>query len=233
MFNLEQFILEWRRQMQAVGLKNPHVLDELESHLWEESERQINLGLSPQDAFETAVRRIGQAKALNYEFKKITGIKEVREWMKHSVFTLAGIPNHYLKTSMNTPGANSNIEPGWATYLKAAMFVAPAVCLWGLALLKIVPSLKAVSDGAGFSWPEFSRINIGFAELLKDKCLYLVSGVILALILLEWRSANWPRYRRAAIALTTFILNSSLLISLFLIIVTAALLAVRIAHPVK
>lgn len=233
MFNLEQSILEWRRQMLAVGLGNPNVLDELESHLREDAERQIKSGLTPQDAFETAVRRIGQAKALNHEFKKITGIKEVRERMKHSVLTLAGIPNHYLKTSMNTSDPNSIIEPGWATYLKAALFVAPAVCLWDLALVKIVPSLKAVSEGAGFSWPEFSRINIGIAELLTDKCLYLVSGVILALILLEWRSANWPRYRRAAIALTTFILNSSLLISLFLIIVTAALVAVRIAHSVK
>lgn len=232
MFNLEQSILELRRQMLAVGLRNPNVLDELESHLREETERQIKLGLIPQDALETAVRRIGQAKALTHEFKKITGTKEVRERMKHSVLTLAGIPNHY-PTSMNTSDPNSNIDPGWATYLKAALFVAPAVCLWDLALVKCVPMFKYLSDQAGTSLPEFSRINIGIAELIKDNCFYLVSGVILALILLEWRFANWPRYRRAAIALTAFILNSSLLISLFQILVTGAIVAVRMAHPVK
>src|SRR5215469_11868219 len=126
MFNLEQSILEWRRQMLSVGLRNPNVLDELESHLWEEADRQINLGVDPKDAFETAVRRIGQPKALNLEFKKITGIKQVTERMKHTVLALAGIPNHYLKTSMNTSDPKSNIDPGWATYLKAALFVAPA-----------------------------------------------------------------------------------------------------------
>ena len=33
MFDLEQAILEWRRQMTAGGIKAPEVLDELESHL--------------------------------------------------------------------------------------------------------------------------------------------------------------------------------------------------------
>ena len=143
---------------------------------------------------------------------------------------LAGIPNHYLNTSMNTSGPNSNIEPGWATYLKAALFVAPAFCLLTLTMVKCVPALKSVSD---FTWPAFSRFNIGIVELIKDHFLYLVSGVFLALILLEWRSAIWRRYRRAVIGLTAFILNFSLLVSLFLIIVTAVMVAVRIAHPVK
>ena len=78
MFNLDESILEWRRQMLDVGLKNPNALDELESHLREEAERQIKLGLTPQDAFETAAERLGQATALNHEFKKVTGKKEVK-----------------------------------------------------------------------------------------------------------------------------------------------------------
>jgi hypothetical protein len=229
MFNLEESILQWRRQMLAVGLRNPTVLDELESHLREETERQIKIGLPPQDAFETAARRIGEATALNHEFKKVTAKKR----MKHSLLTLAGIPNHYLNTSMNASGPNSNIEPGWATYLKAALFVAPAFFLVILAMVKIVPSLEAVSHGAGFTWPAFSRFNIGIAQLIKDHFLYLVSGVIIALVLLEWRSAIWRRYRRAVVGLTAFILNFSLLVSLFVIMVTAALVAVSIAHPLK
>jgi uncharacterized membrane protein YidH (DUF202 family) len=225
MFNLEESILEWRRQMLDVGLKNPNVLDELESHLREEAERQVKLGLAPQDAFETAVERIGQPKTLNDEFKKITGIKRI----KHSLLMLAGIPNHYL---MNTSGPNSNIQPGWATYLKAALFVVPAFFLWGLAMVKVVPALQSVSAGST-TWPAFSRFNIGIAALIRDHFLYLVSGVILALILLEWRSAIWRRYRRAVIGLTAFVLNFSLLVSLFLILVTAALVAERMAHSLK
>jgi hypothetical protein len=226
MFNLEESILEWRRQMVDVGLKNPNALDELESHLREEAERQVKLGLPAQDAFETAVQRIGQAKTLNDEFKKITGIKR----FKRSLLTLAGIPNRYL---MNTSDPNSNIQPGWATYLKAALLVGPAFFFWGLAMVKIVPSLQGLSHDAGFTWPAFSRFNIGMVELIKDHFFYLVSGVILSLILLEWRSAIWRRYRRAVIGLTAFILNFSLLISLFLIIVTAVIVAQRIAHSLK
>jgi hypothetical protein len=41
MFNLEQSIAEWRQQMLAAGIKTPATLNELESHLREEFERQI------------------------------------------------------------------------------------------------------------------------------------------------------------------------------------------------
>src|SRR4051812_10301714 len=123
MFSLEQSIQEWRRQMLVAGLQNPTLLDELESHLREEAERQMESGVAAQEAFETAAGRIGQANALKQEFKKIAGVKEVRERMKHSVLTLAGIPNPYLNAPMNASEPKPNIEPGWATYLKAALFV--------------------------------------------------------------------------------------------------------------
>ena len=38
MFDLEQAIAEWRKQMLAAGIKAPVPLDELESHLREEVE---------------------------------------------------------------------------------------------------------------------------------------------------------------------------------------------------
>src|SRR5690349_4271578 len=120
MFNLEQALLDWRRQMLDAGLRNPTLLDELESHLIEEAEQQMKSGVAAQVAFETAVGRMGQVNALKQEFKKIAGLKTIGARMKHSVLTLAGIPNHYLDTSMNTSERSTNIEPGWATYLKAA-----------------------------------------------------------------------------------------------------------------
>jgi hypothetical protein len=40
MFNLEQAISEWRRQMIAVGIKTPVPLEELESHLREDVEQR-------------------------------------------------------------------------------------------------------------------------------------------------------------------------------------------------
>lgn len=71
MFNLEQSIAEWRRQMIAAGIKTPVPLEELESHLCEETEKQIQLGINEQQAFEISVAKIGEIPLVKNEFKKI------------------------------------------------------------------------------------------------------------------------------------------------------------------
>lgn len=78
MFNLEQAILEWRRQMLAAEIKAPVPLDELESHLRDEIEHQTKSGLSEMEAFKTAVTNIGQATALQMEFRKVQRTKGER-----------------------------------------------------------------------------------------------------------------------------------------------------------
>jgi hypothetical protein len=70
MFDLEKSIAEWRKRLQAAGIKSPVPLDELEIHLRDEIERQVKSGLNPQPAFELAVQNIGQARVLRSEFKK-------------------------------------------------------------------------------------------------------------------------------------------------------------------
>ena len=73
MFNLEQSIADWRRQMLAAEIKVPVPLEELEIHLREEIERQMKSGLNEQKAFEISVEQIGQPKMLGSEFKKNEG----------------------------------------------------------------------------------------------------------------------------------------------------------------
>jgi len=73
MFNLEQAIVEWRRQMLAAGIKTPVPLEELESHLREDIKQQIQTGKMPQEAFESASAQMGEALPLNLEFKKAGG----------------------------------------------------------------------------------------------------------------------------------------------------------------
>jgi hypothetical protein len=74
MFDLEQSIAEWRRQMLAAGIKTPAPLEELEIHLRDEIERQLKSGTSPQQAFEISIQQIGQPKMLKREFNKIERI---------------------------------------------------------------------------------------------------------------------------------------------------------------
>lgn len=71
MFNLDQAISEWRRQMLAVGIKTPVPLEELESHLREEIEEHINSGVNEAEAFRAAAEKIGLADQLRYQFKKV------------------------------------------------------------------------------------------------------------------------------------------------------------------
>ena len=62
MFNLEQAISEWRRQMAVAGVKTTEVLDELESHLREDLEQRMRSGLAAKLAFEAAVQQMGPAR---------------------------------------------------------------------------------------------------------------------------------------------------------------------------
>ena len=76
MFDLERAIAEWRRQLSASGIDSLEALDELESHLREDAEQQMREGISPQQAFNSAVQRFGQRDALKTEFKKISARTE-------------------------------------------------------------------------------------------------------------------------------------------------------------
>src|SRR5665213_97492 len=77
MFNLEQSIAEWRRQMLAAGIKTPSLLDELEGHLREDIRALASLGNPEAEAFRLAVSRLGNAGPLRMEFNKL---KHPRCW---------------------------------------------------------------------------------------------------------------------------------------------------------
>jgi hypothetical protein len=70
MFDLESAIAEWRRLMVAGGIKSLEVLDELETHLRDEIQRQIHSGADERHAYQTAVAGIGPASVLKAEFAK-------------------------------------------------------------------------------------------------------------------------------------------------------------------
>jgi hypothetical protein len=73
MFDLEQSIAGWRKQMLAAGIQAPVPLEELENHLREEIMLEIQSGATEQAAYETAVARIGVANVLKNEFTKAAG----------------------------------------------------------------------------------------------------------------------------------------------------------------
>jgi hypothetical protein len=82
MFNLEQAIADWRQKMLACGIETPVPMEELELHLREEMERQMEGGLNPQPAFEAAVEQIGTAGSLTTEFSKINPPLSMKSMIK-------------------------------------------------------------------------------------------------------------------------------------------------------
>jgi hypothetical protein len=135
---------------------------------------------------------------------------------------------------MKTP--NTNIEPGWATYLKTTAFLLPALFLWTLTAVFVVPKLQQICLDAGLesspAW-NFTRSNIGTTLFFREHGLLIAAIALLSLILLEWRSSFWPRYRRAAMGVGVFLLNSLVLVSIFLMIITAILAAPALLDPAK
>ena len=70
MFDLEQQIASWREQFVLALPNRSDVLDELESHLRDETDRLIRAGQSPEQAWQIATAKLGDAKTMAEEFAK-------------------------------------------------------------------------------------------------------------------------------------------------------------------
>lgn len=69
MFNREQAIADWRRQMAAGASPSGAVLDELEDHLREEVRTLVSAGMAEREAFQLAVSHLGKAESMRAEFE--------------------------------------------------------------------------------------------------------------------------------------------------------------------
>jgi hypothetical protein len=222
MFNLEEQISCWRRQMLSGGIKSPGLLEELESHLRDDIEQRMRSGISEQDALEATIRQIGPAKALRTEFAKVR--ESVMERLKGLFCALAGIPQPQLATNMNT--SNQTVEPGWATYLKTAAFIVPSFLVLGGMMVFVLPRLKEVCAATNQPlWgPLITILNV--LDLIKGNSLALTATVLGALVLLE-RSRAWPRYRRLIFGVVAYVCT---ILAMFVITSLAVMAVVAGSH---
>jgi hypothetical protein len=228
MFNLEQSIAQWRREMAAGGLRSRKALDELESHLRDDFERRAQSGASGQEAFQFAVRQLGFVDVLTREFSKIGETNDFLARIKNALLTLAGIPNSTLATNMNTTAQNT--EPAWATYLKYGAFALPAFLLWLFVAMFILPKFNAVVTESDIRMPGVVQFGCDLARFLTAHLFVLGCAFALAIGVLELRFKKWRRYRRAVFGTTAFMLNAVVLISFTAMVILALLAA--IAGPV-
>ena len=221
MFDLENAIVDWRKQMLAAGIKSPVPLAELEIHLRDEIQERMQSGLAAKSAFEMSIRQMGEAGALKTEFAKIGDT--ISEQLKRLFCVFAGIPNYQLATNMNT--SNQNPEPGWATYLKSGALISPAIVLWVGSLVFVMPKLKEICAASGASLPKLVTFALASSDLCKNNLVWGMGLVLTALILLEWRARRWPRYRRMVFGIAAFSVNLIALILITTMMVSAVLVA--------
>jgi hypothetical protein len=162
MFDLEQSITEWRRQLLAAGIQTPVPLEELENHLREEIEQQMESAMNEQAAFEISVQQIGASKMIKTEFKKIK-----RTFMK----TFKIIAGFLLGAALQLPGS-----------LQLRDQLAMSDKWLGLWLLGFILQMWAINSlwrmmRSGAAKIEFEKIEMTFSRIAKAG-----AGVILVLI---------------------------------------------------
>jgi hypothetical protein len=231
MFELDQAIAKWRGQMAADGIKSAALLDELESHLLEDVERQAQAGKEVEAAFHTAVVRLGQPRALTDEFSKVGETNEALARFRNVLRTLAGITNPSLATNMNT--SISNPEPAWATYLKSGAFALPAAAIWVIVTVFVFPKFNQIVHNSGLSIPSGFGFGMALMALARNYFVEIVGTVVLAVAILEWRFKPWPRYRRAAFGTGAFLLNLIVLTTITTMFILALVAEPIVSHQVK
>jgi predicted permease len=70
MFDLEKAIKQWKKTLRKNEAMEDGSMAELESHLRDEVENQIHLGVPVKEAFETAAQKLGSAAGLGTEYHK-------------------------------------------------------------------------------------------------------------------------------------------------------------------
>lgn len=234
MFNLENAIAEWRREMVAGKVRQPEILNELESHLRDEIAEQTRAGIGTEEAFAYATRSIGHAETLRKEFKKIVSLGSLIARLGRGMRAMAEGPNHYFDTTMNN---SSFLESRWATYLRSAAFLLPAIFLWAVSTIFFVPKFQTIWVKSGIDapgwWGGIFHLNFALMFFFKDNLTVIASVLAVALALLEWRSERWAQFRRATLGAGVFLLNLTVLLSFFILFVAETYAASTLAQHVK
>jgi hypothetical protein len=171
MFNLEQSIANWRRQMLAAEIKSPVPLEELEGHLREETERLVRSGIHQQQAFEEAVLKIGPARELKTEFKKS------RDWWGKIEITTKEQDLKWTRTLFLVISILIPLLTGGMIFSKFGNFstMNPAERMSGLAALAVF-SL--------FVWA--GRLGLGMLPVIRSKRNRAIVGYSAGALFVLW-----------------------------------------------
>jgi hypothetical protein len=222
MFDLNQQIIQWRKSLgQSESLVRSD-LDELESHLRDQIDQLTLSGLSPEEAFWVAQRRIGNAANLPGEYAKVNGSAVFRrrlQWMLVGILAYLLIFN--LSRLASLAGTLGAFGAGYHGYITGwiGQIAQALVVLAGLAL--VVATMKspgigrlATSAGGG----------LFFGLIIVVGLLFLIAAQFLIQFLMV-RFVDVEDFGKSAFILNGFTMAYSVLIPI--LVVTLLLLLRR------
>jgi hypothetical protein len=109
MFTVEQAVENWKNELRQKQTVMESDIEELESHLRDEMERLKSLGLSEQEAFLIAVRRIGDTTQMAAEFAKVN---TAAIWKTRFLWMVVGILMLRILTSCANFLSNAGVMLG-------------------------------------------------------------------------------------------------------------------------
>ncbi len=97
LFDLNEALGEWRQRMANAPAFTPENLRELEAHLKDSMVKLQSAGLSVEESFQIATRRLGSIETLENEFGKVN---VERVWLERAFWMLAGLQVYVLASSL-------------------------------------------------------------------------------------------------------------------------------------
>ena len=108
-----------------------------------------------------------------------------------------------------------------ATYLKAGSFLAPPLLIWTAITIWVTPKMKQICADADA--PPFAAFKV--MDFAQDNVLILAFAAVAIIILLEWKSVLWRRWRKHSVGIAVFLINTAVILGMASLLIIAAITA--------
>ena len=120
-------------------------------------------------------------------------------------------------------------EAPWRTYLRSAIFIAPALLAWAFLAVFVFPKFQQMWVDSKMMDSEYQWMMSSLAFAMSNMRLICVVALI-AFIALEFTGNWWPRYRRAVAGAAVFLFNMAIIVGLTGICVVGAIAGPALVH---
>ncbi|MCC6511735.1 MAG: hypothetical protein IT423_21725 [Pirellulaceae bacterium] len=184
MFELGNAILQWRRSFQQNCSLNDDRIDELESHLRESISELNRKGLSEEESFVVAMKRLGYAHTLDAEYQKnnLLGVSQERlAWMLLGYLgvTICGILSSAIISSLSTGMAYA----GAGATATGVVVTLVQILFWTAVLLLL---LRARASQVFGRYPRLSLTAMLFAMIALPFVKPLAGAAQARVVDLKW-----------------------------------------------